>query len=299
MIVGSVALDSVRTPFGEVTEELGGAAVYSAVAASYFAPVQLVGVVGTDFPEEHVSFLASRNIDLRGLQRAEGPTFRWAGEYEYDVNKRRTLKTELNVFECFRPNIPDPYRDAQYVFLANIDPCLQMEVLSQVRNPKLIMCDTMNFWIESKRDALLEVLKRVDVVFMNDEEVRQLYDTPSIVKAAHEVRNLGPSVVVIKKGEHGALMITDGAHFSAPSYPCEEVVDPTGAGDTFAGGFIGYVASTDDYSEANLRKAVIYGSALASFCVEDFSLRRLARLTIPQIAERYCEFKNMSFFEPI
>ncbi|MCL6519713.1 MAG: bifunctional hydroxymethylpyrimidine kinase/phosphomethylpyrimidine kinase [Armatimonadetes bacterium] len=299
LIVGSVALDTVKTPFGEVRDALGGAAVYSSVAASFFAPVQLVGIVGTDFPEKHLRFLSSRNIDLAGLQRVKGKTFRWAGEYEYDINKRRTLSTELNVFERFRPHIPEAYRDAKYVFLANIDPELQLEVLAQVKNPVLVMCDTMNFWIEGKRDALIEVLKKVDIVLLNDEEARQLCNTPSLVKASRDIRAFGPSVVVIKKGEHGAIMVTDKAHFSAPSYPLEEVADPTGAGDAFAGGFIGYIAATGNTSETNLRKATIYGSTLASFCVEDFSLGRLATLSPEEIVARYCEFRQIAFFEPL
>ena len=299
LIVGSVALDNVKTPFGEVKDALGGAAVYSSVAASYFAPVRLVGVVGDDFPKEHVQFLAARNIDLAGMQSVSGKTFRWAGFYDFDLNQAHTLDTQLNVFQQFRPDIPEQYRDSKYVFLANIDPELQLQVLDQVKSPKLAVCDTMNFWIENKRDALVEVLKRVNVVFMNDAEVRQLCGTFSLVKAANQIRELGPSVVIVKKGEHGAVMVSDGTYFAAPSYPLEEVTDPTGAGDSFAGGFIGYVASTDDISEGNLRKATIYGSTLASFNVQDFSLRRLSSLTADDIAGRYCEFKQIAHFEAL
>jgi sugar/nucleoside kinase (ribokinase family) len=238
-IVGSVAIDSVKTPLGEAAEALGGAATFSSVAASFFAPVDLVGVVGTDFPQEHLSFLREREINLEGLQVREGKTFHWKGYYDYDVNQAHTLATDLNVFADFRPTIPASYRDAEYVFLANIDPDLQLEVLDQVRQPKLTFCDTMNFWIEGKRERLLEVLKRVDVVFMNDAEARELCGTFSLVRAGRKLLDMGPRAVIVKKGEHGAVLFTRDAHFSAPSYPLEEVHDPTGAGDTFAGGFIG------------------------------------------------------------
>jgi sugar/nucleoside kinase (ribokinase family) len=296
LIVGSVALDSVRTPSGEVDEALGGAAVYSAVAASFFAPVRLVGVIGSDFPAEHLDFLRSRQIDLGGLQVERGQTFRWRGFYDYDVNQAHTLATHLNVFEGFRPRLPETYRDSRYVFLANIDPELQLEVLEQVSRPTMTLCDTMNFWIEGKRDVLVEVLRRVDVAFMNDAEARQLCETTSLVRAAHQIIDWGPSTVIIKKGEHGAVMFTESTHFSAPSYPLVEVRDPTGAGDTFEGGFIGYLASTDDVSEANLRRAVVYGSTLASFNVEEFSLNRLRTLTRGEIQARYLEFQRIAFF---
>lgn len=299
LIVGSMALDNVKTPFGEVKDALGGAAVYSSIAASYFTSVQLVGVVGEDFPEEHVQFLSSRSIDLTGMQRMPGETFRWAGYYEFDLNQAHTLDTRLNVFQHFRPTIPEAYKDTKYVFLANIDPDLQLQVLDQVSNPKLTVCDTMNFWIDSKRDRLIEVLKRVDVVVLNDGEARQLCGSFSLIKAAQELRKLGPKAVIIKKGEHGALMVTENGYFVAPSYPLEEVKDPTGAGDTFAGGLMGYIASTDDISEDNLRKAIIFGSTLASFNCEDFSLGKLGALTPEDIAGRYCEFKNIAHFEAL
>jgi sugar/nucleoside kinase (ribokinase family) len=299
LIVGSVAFDSVKTPLGEVDNVLGGAAVYSSTAASFFSPVQLVGVVGQDFPEEHLQFLRSRGVDLAGLQVQPGETFRWKGYYDYDVNQAHSLETHLNVFENFRPTLPETYRDAKYVFLANIDPELQLEVLEQVREPRLTLCDTMNFWIERKRDALMEVLKRVDVAFMNDAEARELCGTFSLVQAARQVMSLGPKTVIIKKGEHGAVMFTKDSHFSAPSYPLEEVKDPTGAGDTFEGGFIGYLAHTDHISDATLRKAVVYGSVLASYNVEDFSLNRMRRLTLDEIHDRYREFRRIAFFEEI
>jgi sugar/nucleoside kinase (ribokinase family) len=297
LIVGSVAFDSVKTPLGEVDNVLGGAAVYSATAATFFSPVQLVGVVGQDFPAEHLDFLRARGVDLAGLQVQPGETFRWKGYYDFDVNQAHSLETRLNVFESFRPTLPESYRDAKYVFLANIDPELQLEVLAQVRAPRLTLCDTMNFWIAGKRDALLEVLRRVDVAFMNDAEARELCGTFSLVKAARQVMSYGPKTVIIKKGEHGAVMFTADSHFSAPSYPLEEIKDPTGAGDTFEGGFIGYLAHTDHVTEAGMRKAVIYGSVLASFNVEDFSLERLRRLTMEEIQERYREFRRIAFFE--
>jgi sugar/nucleoside kinase (ribokinase family) len=299
LIVGSVALDNVKTPFGEVEDALGGAAVYSSIAATYFAPVRLVGVVGDDFPEKHIQFLASRRVDLAGMQKVPGKTFRWSGYYEFDLNQAHTLDTKLNVFQHFRPTIPQQYRDSKYVFLANIDPDLQLQVLDQIESPKLAVCDTMNFWIESKRDSLLEVLKRVNIAFLNDAEARQLCGSHSIIKAARQILDMGPSVVIIKKGEHGALMVSESGYFSAPSYPLEEVRDPTGAGDSFAGGFIGYVASTDDISESNLRKAIVFGSTLASFNCEDFSLRRLSSLTTKDIAARYCEFQQIAHFEAL
>lgn len=300
LIVGSVALDSVETPSGKVERALGGAAVYSSVAASFFAPVRIVGVVGEDFPEEHLKFLASRGIDTRGVQIVPGQTFHWKGAYAGDMNQAETIATELNVFKDFRPKLPDDYRESAYVFLANIDPELQLEVLKQVESPKLVACDTMNFWITSKRDALLEVLKRVNVVFMNDAEIRQLVGTINISRAAGEIRKLGPEYIVVKKGEHGAMMYCGGeACFAAASYPLEEVADPTGAGDSFAGGFMGHIAKTGDLSELNIRKAVIYGSTLASYNVQDFSLNRFRRLTIKDITDRYEEFKRIVFFEAL
>lgn len=298
VIVGSVAIDSVRTPLGEAPEALGGAATYSSVAASFFAPVDLVGVVGRDFPQEHLEFLRGRNINLEGLQVEDGKTFHWSGYYDFDLNQAHTLQTDLNVFETFRPTLPDPYRHAEYVFLANIDPELQLEVLEQVESPKLTFCDTMNFWIEGKREALLEVLKRVDVVFMNDAEARELCGTFSLVRAGQQLLEMGPQAVIVKKGEHGAVLFSrDGHFFSAPSYPLEVVKDPTGAGDTFAGGFIGYVAAQNEVSPAVLRRAVIHGSVLASYNVEDFSLGRMRTLTHDDIRSRYEEFQRISFFD--
>ncbi len=301
LIVGSVALDSVQTPSGKAERALGGAATYSSVAASFFAPVRIVGVVGEDFPQEHIAFLTSHGIDTQGLQVVKGgKTFHWAGTYEGDMNQANTLATELNVFQDFRPELPADYKSSEFVFLANIDPELQLKVLDQVPNAKLKAMDTMNFWITGKPDALKEVMKRVDVVFINDAELRQLTGTINLAKASREVHELGPQYVIVKKGEHGAVMYCDGdICFSAASYPLEEVADPTGAGDSFAGGFMGYVASTGHLSHDNLRKAVVYGSTMASYNVQDFSLNRFKRLTKAEITDRYNEFKRIVFFEPI
>jgi sugar/nucleoside kinase (ribokinase family) len=297
LVVGSVALDSIETPFGQVTEILGGSATHFSCSARFFADVGLVGVVGTDFPEEHAELLASRSIDLAGLERAEGDTFRWRGYYEYDLNQAHTLETQLNVFEHFHPKLPEEYREAPCVFLANIDPELQIEVLDQVRSPKLVVCDTMNFWIESKRDALIEMLGRVNIALMNDSEARELCGTYSLLESARKILASGPSTVILKKGEHGALMFTESTHFSAPAYPLEDIKDPTGAGDSFAGGFVGHLAATQDLSEGNIRRAVIYGSVMASFNVEGFGTQRLASLDAKDVDRRYDGFKGITVFE--
>ena len=297
LIVGSVAIATVETPIGRQENALGGAAVYSSVAASFFTPANLVGVVGTDFPAEHIEFLRGRGVDLQGLQVEDGQTFRWSGFYDYDLNQAHSRSTQLNVFEHFHPRLPQAYEDARFVFLANIDPDLQLEVLEQVRDPLLVVCDTMNFWIDGKADRLREVVRRSDVVFMNDAEARQFCGTLSLRRAANDLLALGPKAVIIKKGEHGALLFTGNSYFSAPSYLLEQVCDPTGAGDTFAGCFIGYLAATGATSERNLRKATIYGSVLASFNIEEFSLNRMRRLTREDVAARYDEFKAIAFFE--
>jgi sugar/nucleoside kinase (ribokinase family) len=296
LIVGSVAYDSVRTPFGEVTEVLGGAASYASVSASFFSPVRLVGVVGEDFKYEHVAQLAHRDINLAGLRRTPGKTFRWKGYYEYDLNQAHTTATELNVFQDFQPDLPAEYRDSPFVFLANIDPGLQLSVVDQVRLPKIVACDTMNFWIEGARDRVLEVLARCDIALMNDAEARQLSAEPNLIAAGRRILDLGPGAVVIKKGEHGCLMMSHDSYFTAPGYPLEEVRDPTGAGDTFAGGLIGYLARCGDTGDEALRRAVICGSVMASFTVEDFSLSRLFRLSPEEIAERYHEITAMTRF---
>lgn len=296
LVVGSVAFDSIKTPFGEVDDVLGGSACYFSTSASFFTDVSLVAVVGEDFPQEHIDFLATRNIDLSGLQRSSGQTFRWKGRYEYDLNEAHTLETHLNVFESFQPQLPETHRDAEYVFLANIDPELQLDVLQQVRNPKLVACDTMNFWIEGKRQELIKTLARVDILVINEGEVRQLADEPNLVKAAEIIRGFGPKTLVVKRGEYGVLMFSEGSIFAAPAYPLEEVFDPTGAGDTFAGGFVGYLAATRNLEERNLRKAIVFGTVMASFTVEKFSLDRLKEIDFKEIETRYKRIKLLTDF---
>jgi sugar/nucleoside kinase (ribokinase family) len=297
LVVGSVALDTVKTPFGEANEALGGSASFFAVAARHFVPVSLVAVVGEDFPAEHVGFFRERNIDVEGLVTAPGRTFRWSGEYGYDLNTRRTLETQLNVFAGFDPRLSERHRATQYVFLANIHPALQHRVLEQVRDPRLVVMDTMNFWIEGEREALLETIRRVDVLLLNDEETRMLSGEPNLIKAARSVLDLGPSFLVVKKGEHGALLMSRTFAFAAPAYPIEFVFDPTGAGDSFAGGFLGYLASCGEHgAEAEIRRAAIYGTVLASFAVESFSLSRLAAATREEIESRFREIRNLARF---
>jgi sugar/nucleoside kinase (ribokinase family) len=295
LVVGSVAFDSVETPFGRGDEVLGGSGTYFSTSAAFFTEVNLVAVVGEDFPAEHVEFLRSRNIDLTGLQTAPGKTFRWKGRYGFDLNEAQTLDTQLNVFETFRPEIPGEYVGAEYVFLANIDPELQLEVLKQVAKPRLVACDTMNFWIEGKRDAL--TLRHVDMLLINEGEARQLAGEPNLVKAARAILEMGPKTLVVKRGEYGVLMFTEHSIFSAPAFPLETVYDPTGAGDTFAGGFMGFLASTRNLTEANIRRAIVFGSVMASFAVEDFSLDRMRSLEYPEIEERYRKFKVLTEFE--
>lgn len=298
LVVGSLALDTIETPFGKAKEALGGSAVYISVAASYFtAPIRLVGIVGGDFPQSAIDFLNERSIDLEGLEHIpEGKTFQWSGKYHYDLNVRDTLFTQLNVFEKFDPKIPDSYRRSKYVVLGNIDPVLQRRVLEQIERPRLVVGDTMNFWIEGKRDDLMETLKNLDVLIINDSEARLLAHEPNLIRAAKKIISYGPKILIIKKGEHGALLVTDNIIFSAPAYPMENIYDPTGAGDTFAGGFIGWLAKSDDVSDENLKKAVIYGSAMASFCVEKFSIEGLKDLTYLKIQDRFRAFKDLSDF---
>jgi len=297
VVVGSVALDSVETPFGKVENALGGSATFFSVAASFFTKdIKLVGVVGDDFPQEHVDFLQSRGIDLAGLERVSGKTFYWSGRYGDNLNVAETLSTELNVFENFAPKLPPSFRNSEYVFLANINPELQMDVLRQVERTDLVVCDTMNLWISTRKAELLETIKHVDIFVLNDAEARQLTGEPSLSKAAKEILNYGPNRVVIKKGEHGAATFTKTSYFSSPAYPLEGISDPTGAGDTFAGGFMGYLASTGDLSESSIRKAIVYGTVLASFNVEDFSLNRQRSLTRAEIESRFHEMRSMTQF---
>lgn len=297
LVVGSMALDSVETPFGKVENILGGSASYFSLAASNFTDVNVVAVVGNDFPQEHIELLESHNIKLDGVKREEGETFRWVGHYGYDLSEAKTLETHLNVFETFNPVLPEHYKDIDIVFLANIDPEIQYKVLQQVNKPKLVACDTMNFWIESKPEELKNLLAHVDILIINDAETRELAGEPIIVKAARKIMTMGPKMLIVKRGEYGALMFSSEGIFYAPSYPLEEVFDPTGAGDTFAGGFMGYVASHDINNVSDYKRAVVYGSVLASFTVEDFSVKRLAKLKKEEIESRYLAFMNLSNIE--
>jgi sugar/nucleoside kinase (ribokinase family) len=299
LVVGSVALDTIDTPLGRAEDALGGSAVYAAVAASYLvAPVRLVGVVGGDFPSEGIEFLKSRSIDLEGLEIIkEGKTFRWAGRYHRDLNIRDTLFTHLNVFENFDPKIPPAYRKSEYVCLGNIDPLLQQRVLQQIEKPNLVVCDTMNYWIERKYKDLLQTLRLIDVLIVNDQEVCAIARDVNVIKAARCILKMGPRAVVVKKGQHGALLVTNGVVFSAPAYPFEQVHDPTGAGDAFAGGFTGYLAKTEELSDENLKRALIYGSVLASFCIEKFSVAGLKALSEVELTGRINEFRRLSHFD--
>ena len=297
LVVGSVALDSVKTPFGEVSEALGGSATFFSVAAGYFTDVAMVAVVGTDFPHEHIEYLSGLGIDVTGLVVQEGRTFRWSGSYGYDLNERDTLETQLNVFEDFLPVVPESLKAMEYVFLANIDPVLQRSVLSQVTRPGLVALDTMNFYIEGRKEELLETISKVDVIVLNDSECRELALEPNLIKAARVVLGMGPETVIVKKGEHGAMMFTGDECFSAPAFPCEDVFDPTWAGDSFAGGFMGHLARTGDLSAPNVRRAVIYGTVMASFSVEAFSVKGMESLTLSDIEGRYRVLKDMSHFE--
>jgi len=298
LVVGSVALDSVETPFGKADHVLGGSGTFFSASASHLAPVQLVGVIGNDFPIEDLrKAFANRPIDISGLEQQDGASFRWRGRYRHDLNMAETLETHLGVFSNFRPKIPDQFRNAPFVFLGNIDPRLQLEVLEQVSKPKLVACDTMNFWIESRRPDLMRLLEQVDLIALNDAEARQLTEEFNLVKAARWIMARGPKYVLIKKGEHGAFMFTSDSIFFAPAYPLESVFDPTGAGDSFAGGFMGYLAKTGDISEANLRRAVVYGSAMGSFAVEKFSVQRLLEITPSDIQRRVADFHKLVVFE--
>jgi sugar/nucleoside kinase (ribokinase family) len=297
LVVGSVALDTVETPFGQVTDALGGSAVYFSASASMFAPVMLVGVVGEDYPVQQLEFLSDRGVDLSGLVRSRGESFRWSGAYRFDMNSAETRYTRLGVFADFQPHIPDAFRSARCVLLANIDPVLQLDVLEQVTDPAFVACDTMNFWIESKRDDLIRLLGRVDMLFANDAEVRQLSGETNLAKAGRWIQERGPRYVVIKKGEHGAMLFTPESVFFAPGYPLEEVFDPTGAGDCFAGGFMGHLSRCDVITDAELRRGMIYGSAMGSFAVEKFSVERLRDLSFAEIEARVRHFRLMTEFE--
>ncbi|HEX5176200.1 MAG TPA: PfkB family carbohydrate kinase [Chthoniobacteraceae bacterium] len=299
LVVGSIALDTVKTPVEEHADLLGGSASYAAVGASFFTPVHLVGVVGDDFPKPHIEFFASRHIDLEGLQIADGKTFRWSGEYMWDLNTRETRSVALNVFEHFTPVLPPGYAETPFVLLANIAPKLQSHVLDQMKRPRFVIADTMDLWINIALDDLRALLPRVDMLILNDGEARQFTGETSLIKAGARIRAMGPRYVAIKKGEHGCLLFGDNQFFSCGAYPLEDIHDPTGAGDTFAGGLAGHLAANADgeIGFAQLRKAVVYGSVLASFNVEAFSLERLRTLTQNDIDERYTMFRLMSQFE--
>ena len=299
LVIGTAALDSVRTPFGEREEVLGGSAVYFAVAASFFTSVRLVAAVGEDFPEAHLHLLAGRGIDLSGLRRLPGRTFRWRGEYGYDLNEAHTLDTQLNVLERFDARLTDAEAATPYAFLANIDPVLQQRVRQRMRGARLLAADTMNFWIERQRPDLLAVLHDLDLLIINDAEARMLANQPSLPRAARDILRLGPRALIVKRGEYGVALFGEGGPFAAPALPLEEVADPTGAGDSFAGGLMGHLAASGRHDAATLRQAVIYGSVMASFNVEDFSLSRLLRLTRAEVDERFRHLTALMHFDPI
>lgn len=297
LCVGSVAWDSIETPFGRADHVLGGSGVFFCAAATLLVRAQLVGVVGDDFPLQDLEFLAERGTDLTGIERAQGESFHWAGRYHYDMNTRDTVETRLGVFADFDPKIPESFRGARHVFLGNIDPVLQHRVLDQVKNPEVVVCDTMDYWITSQRTELEALLERVDILMVNDSELRQLAGEANLLKAAQWVRERGTPMVVAKKGEHGAILFADSFVFFVPGYPLEQVYDPTGAGDAFAGGFVGYLAYVDSLAPDDLRRAMVYGSAVGSFAVESFSVDRLRDLTIDEVQARVRDFRAMTAFE--
>jgi sugar/nucleoside kinase (ribokinase family) len=299
LVVGSVAFDSLKTPFGVADEILGGSATYFSVAASYFSPVRLVAVVGTDFPDKHFEVFKKHKVDIGGLAQVPGRTFRWRGQYGYDLNEAQTLDTQLNVFETFKPVIPEAYRSSEYVFLGNIDPELQLNVLEQIERPRVVACDTMNFWIKGKLEAVKRTIARVDILVINDAETRMLADQPNLVRAARAILEMGPKTLIVKRGEYGVLMFHGKSVFGAPAFPLEDVYDPTGAGDTFAGGFMGALAHAGDVTERAFRRGIIFGSVMASFDVEKFGLERLTDLTRHDIDERFKQFKHLTHFEEI
>jgi sugar/nucleoside kinase (ribokinase family) len=298
LVVGTVAFDSIRTPFGEAEHCLGGSATYFAIAASFFTEVELIAVIGDDFTDEDMSVFRGRKINLDGLQRVPGAkTFFWSGEYGFDLNVARTRETQLNVFADFHPQLTEAQRNAEVLFLANIHPELQMDVLRQTKRPRVVALDTMNLWIATKRDALEDAFRHVDLVLINEAEARQFTGEANLGKAARAILQLGPQTIVLKRGEYGVLMITSDAVFAVPAYPLENVFDPTGAGDTFAGGFLGYLASRTVVDDRELRRAIIFGSVLASFTVEKFSLDRLREITVDDIQQRYRAFRALTHFE--
>lgn len=295
-MVGSVALDSIKTPFGERNDVLGGSATYFSIAASFFNRVDIVAVVGKDFPERYAMIFKNRKIGMGGLSIAKGKTFRWKGSYDYDLNKATTIATRLNVFQGFRPRIPHELRKSKFLFLANIDPELQLSVLKQMKKTMFVACDSMNYWIEHKRSALEKLLDKVDVFLLNDSEAREFSGESNLMKAAQLLVSMGPTAVIIKKGEHGALYLSKRSHFVIPAYLIESVYDPTGAGDTFAGGMIGFLSRARTINEASIRKSIVYGSIMASFAVEDFSVNRLLEISGGDIRARYEHFRRVTRF---
>jgi sugar/nucleoside kinase (ribokinase family) len=296
LVVGTVAFDSIETPFGSAERILGGSASYFALGASFFTSVRIVGVIGEDFPQDYLDLFHQRKIDIEGVERAKGDTFHWRGRYHEDINLRDTLELHLNVLAGFQPKLPERYRDAEYVFLGNIDPVMQMEVLSQLRRMKLVACDTMDHWIRESNEELKKVLKRIETLVINDSEARLLSGYDNIVKAARAILKMGPKMVLVKRGEYGVLQFSDSAVFATPAYPLEQVFDPTGAGDSFAGGFMGHLARSGDESQGGLRRAIVYGSVVASFTVEDFGVKRLTEVSLKEIEERYQRFVELTDF---
>ncbi len=296
LVVGSVAIDSVKTPFGFREEALGGSATYFSVAASFFDKVNIVATVGEDFPKKYITLLKSKGIGTEGLRRAKGKTFRWKGRYGYDLNTAHTISTHLNVFKNFRPDVPKNLKNCEFVFLANIDPELQYNVLRQVEKPKLVACDSMNYWLEHKKKEFEKLLDKVDIILLNDSEARQFTGESNLIRSARIITSFGPRAVIIKKGEHGVIYFSKKSHFIAPAYLLETVYDPTGAGDTFAGGLIGYLSRAGKVDEKNIRNGIIYGSILASFAVEDFSIDRMLEISMDDINRRYGHFREITKF---
>jgi sugar/nucleoside kinase (ribokinase family) len=296
LVVGTVAFDSIEAPAGSVERVLGGSASYFALGASYFAPVRIVGVIGQDFPQDYLDLFTQRGVDIQGIKQERGDTFHWRGRYHEDINLRDTLELHLNVLAGFEPQLPESYRDAEYVFLGNIDPVMQLQVLNQIRRMKLVVCDTMDHWIRESAADLRKVLERIEMLVLNDSEARLLSGYNNIVQAARAILRMGPKMVLIKRGEYGVLQFSDSTVFATPAYPLEEVFDPTGAGDSFAGGFMGQLARSGDLSQGGLRRAIVYGSVVASFTVEDFGVKRLTGLSLPQIEERYQRFVQLTDF---
>lgn len=296
LVVGSVAIDAVKTPFGKRDEALGGSATYFSMAASFFNKVNIVATVGKDFPKKYINLFKAKDIGIEGLHAARGKTFRWKGWYDYDLNTAHTVYTHLNVFKTFKPVIPHDLRKSKFIFLANIDPELQYNVLKQAQNPKLVACDSMNFWIEHKKNEFERLLDKVDILLLNDSEARQLTGESNLFNAAKLIVSMGPKAVIIKKGEHGVIYFSKNSHFIAPAYLLETIYDPTGAGDTFAGGLMGYLSRAGRIDESSIRKGIIYGSILASFAVEDFSINRLLEISMDDINSRYDHFRRITRF---